>query len=199
MSYEDKEFWEKYEEFVEESLPRHQQAIVLMPLDKDFILDFGCGRSKEAMRLLNPEKYIGIDTIAESWLDGTRKTFQVDDYREDETLKELSTFYAPTSFTSLFSIECTNTLENNYDLYEKIFNLFPSIKSGAVAGFYYESKIEQETVKENGGIVSYQSTGCPRNYDSYSFLETRQLIPAPSKMFGDDVIEVWKFLKRKKI
>jgi len=55
----------------------------------------------------------------------------------------------------------------------------------------------QERVEEAGELKSYQTLEHPEDVISDIFTEKRVIIPAPSKMFGPDVYEVWKFFERK--
>jgi hypothetical protein len=85
---------------------------------------------------------------------------------------------------------------DKYAFYEKIFMEY-DIQMALVAGFYYRNRIQEDKVTETGGIVSYQSIEDQRNYPCNNFIEMRTYIDVPSKMFGDDVVEVWKLLIRK--
>ncbi len=62
---------------------------------------------------------------------------------------------------------------------------------------FYESKRDLETVGETGGIVSHQTIEDPAKYISEAFSEFRIHMRTPSRMFGEDVIEVWKILSRR--
>ncbi len=83
-----------------------------------------------------------------------------------------------------------------YNFYRRIFRELP-IQLALVSGFYYENRIKEEQVKETGEIVSYQSIEDQREFMCPEFIEFRTHLPVPSKMFGEDVIEVWKLLVRK--
>ena len=101
------------------------------------------------------------------------------------------------AFISLFSVECCQLATIKYDLYNRIFSEFPTIGYGLVGGFFYQSKRDQESVSETGEIISYQTIEDPSLYISNLFTELRIHLHTPSKMFGQDVIEVWKFFIRK--
>ena len=82
-------------------------------------------------------------------------------------------------------------------LYEKVFAQFSSINFGLVVGLFYESKRGLEIVEETGGITSHQTIEDPSLFVSDVFTELRVHLRTPSAMFGQDVIEVWKFFVRK--
>jgi hypothetical protein len=66
-----------------------------------------------------------------------------------------------------------------------------------VSGFYYWNSKDKNPIGETGGIQSYQTLEPVETVLSPNFHETRITLPAPSEMFGSDVIEVWKLLERK--
>lgn len=203
MSYEDKSFWEQYEEYIEESLPRHRRAVNMLLHDKfphnGVLLDLGCGQCMEAADLIEPLQYIGVDQNPPSkWiLEGTERKVHKLDYRKDSLDRVCISEYHVDFFSSFFSSEVTETYPQNERLYEKIFQSFPSLQWGLVSGFYYRGRRNEAKVEETGGIVSYQSIWDLADVESEVFEETRLLVKAPSKMFGPDVIEVWKLLERK--
>lgn len=194
MSYTEKSFWDQYKDYVEESLPRHQRVIEMFlgferPLSQ---LDLGCGGCKEAKQLLSPNLYFGVDAAVDPAGDGV-----LEDYRKHLWRVADSLYFPPECFTSLFSSEVTGSFISNSVLYDRLFRMFPSIRYGIVSGFYYGNRRDQEKVTENGGLESYQSIQDIHETMSPYYKETRILLPAPSTMFGRDVIEVWKFLERK--
>lgn len=192
MSYNDDAFWDQYEVYVEESAPRHRKAVDLLLIDQLFpgcLLDLGCGRCQEARELLYPQKYLGVDLV-----DGPLKL----DYRNLGAFCDALQGEKPTAFASLFSVEVTGNWFDNYPIYRRLFEAFPTIEWGLVSGFYYKGEQDQPTVAEAGGIKSYQSLFDLADVrDDGPFEEMRLLLKAPSKMFGPDVIEVWKLLTRK--
>ena len=195
MTYADDKFWEAYEEFVVESLPRHRKVLKgwtqFYSLPFDALVDLGCGRTKEALRLFQPKHYLGLD-LSPTLDDNVMMT----DYRNPD-LPVLLNSYKPTCFSSLFSVEITKPFTDNYELYERLFQEVPSLDFGIVAGFYYEKRKGQLTVQETGGLTSYQSIEAQEIVNSDSFYETRTYVKAPSKLFGLDVVEVWKLFRRK--
>lgn len=127
------------------------------------------------------------------------------DYHDLETLSRIlrsgsvmpSLPFTPNAFVSLFSVECFHSTPEKYEFYEKIFKTFSTIEFGLVGGFFYEGRRGEEKVGETGNIVSYQTIEKPWKYTSNWFTEFRMHIRTPSKMFGPDVVEVWKFFIRK--
>ena len=105
--------------------------------------------------------------------------------------------FQPTAFVSLFSTELGHSPEEKYALYERIFARIPKLLYGLVGGFFYESKRGQEAVEEAGEIVSHQTIEDSSRHISKAFFEFRLHMHTPSKMFGEDVVEVWKFLCRR--
>ena len=83
-----------------------------------------------------------------------------------------------------------------YEFYEKIFNN-TSIQYGLVAGFFYLDQRDLLYCKEEGFEKVYMTTERQLDYYSDTFEEWRQYIHVPSEMFGPNLMEVWKFFKRK--
>lgn len=203
MSYENKDFWEQYKKYVDESLYVHKKICFSLLSFCDLstyhftysnLLDFGCGKCQEARLTIAPKQYFGIDELFEpsEVVVGAKINYR----KEFDLIKKHITF-DPNIFSSLFSIEPTATTLENRILYEKIFHEFPNIKCGVVSGFYYGNMRHQKSVAEKGGIISYQSIDDLADIKSEVYDEIRMIVPNPSKMFGKDVIEVWKLLIRK--
>lgn len=195
--YDNKLFWDKYKNYIKECYPRHFKVTQMLRSTSyatvgQRILDLGSGACKESKSLFWPSRYFGVDANVDPKEEGI-----LCDYRKDfdRILKEIP--FSPQCFTSIFSSELTAPQEENYSLYERLFRTFSSIKWGIVSGFYYGSKRNEKVVKETGGLESYQSILDLSEIKSSLFREIRIQIPGPSKMFGDDVIEVWKLLERK--
>jgi hypothetical protein len=155
------------------------------------IMDLGCGIGEYPTYDHHHSAYIGIDLNNT----GSLPNFVQADYTALDFGRHLP--FAPNAFISLFSIECCHTTEKKYDLYDRIFSTFPTVKYGLVGGFFYESRRNKETVSETGELVSYQTIEDPSLHISKLFTELRVHLQVPSKMFGDDVVEVWKMFIRK--
>ncbi len=198
MTY-DPGFYNAYKAYLSESGVRqaHDWIFKLASLNSNFlnVVDFGCGAFNEFFVYAKPRKYTGID-INVSSQEGERRLIQAN-YRHVNDLTGLVTPALPTAFVSLFSSEITRPLKENYAFYEKVFKELPTISSGLVSGFYYVSKKNQNPVEETGGILSYQTLEHIEDIYSDSFSEKRIILPVPSKMFGQDVFEVWKFFDRR--
>lgn len=203
--YADEEFWKKYEEYVEESLPRHKKAIdaLLKFADDDLslkessLLDLGCGGSKEAEKLFEPAFYYGLDKDPKH--SSYNRSFDCGlDYRVhwDDFLHSAKDFNV---VCSLFSSEITAPWPENYDLYDRIFSDLEKVKYIFLAGFYYTDKMDQNPVEEPGGIQSYQTLEPMYAASDAIFEEHRLYVHAPSTLFGPNVVEVWKMLKRKEM
>jgi hypothetical protein len=156
------------------------------------IIDFGCGQCCEYHNHGQFSGYVGLD------LDPIRRPSM---YQCDYTkinANEIKGFagFPPYSFVSLFSTECCMSATEKYVFYDKIFQEY-DMQTGLVSGFYYKNRIQEEKVQETGGIVSYQTLEDQKDYPRKHFIEMRTYVDVPSKMFGPDVVEVWKLLIRK--
>jgi hypothetical protein len=194
----DETFYETYKSYLLEPTVRkaHDWMFHVALIEPRFndVLDLGCGAFNEFLVYAKPENYIGIDIGASSA--ATNGRIIRGDYRDVETLTALVRPNTPTAFVSLFSTEITAPFKENYALYENIFKSIPSIKAGLVSGFYYVSKKEQNPIGETGGIQSYQTLECIEEAHSTLFEERRMILPVPSRMFGQDVFEIWKFFEK---
>ena len=195
MAY-DENFYRMYQEYLREPVVRANHSRMFAKLaqflpGKLRVMDLGCGSGEYPTFDGHHYRYVGVDLI---------NTGQLQDFIQADYIKENLTDklpFKPNAFLSLFSIECCHPVDARYALYEKLFAEHPSLELGAASGFFYESKRHQPTVSETGDIVSYQTIEDPAQYISPTFDEARIHMRTPSKMFGPDVIEVWKFLFRK--
>ncbi len=193
----DENFYRMYREYLQEQVVRQNHDHVftlfssLMLPETPRIIDLGCSIGEYAIYDSHHTAYAGIDLNNTS---GVANFVQAD--YTTLSFKELLPF-VPNSFISLFSIECCHPVKIRYALYEKLFTEFPSIRCGLAGGFFYASRRDKETVSETGDIVSYQSIEDPAQYISRIFTELRVHLQTPSTMFGQDVVEVWKFFVRK--
>lgn len=191
MSYTD-EFYKQYNDYLKEPLVRmiHNKMFHIftagrIPLR---ILDLGCGLGEYYHYYgKGCADYYGVDKN-----NCGSHCSDVLDYTTDKLLLP----FEPNGFISLFSAECCLDSKQKYTLYDKIFDDFPSIRTGLVSGFFYQRQREQLTVSEAGGIVSYQSIEDASRFISSKFLEFRLHVNVPSAMFGPDVVEVWKLLMK---
>jgi hypothetical protein len=193
-----------YKAYLQEPIVRaaHDEVLAIAKLNSNFdsVVDFGCGQFNEFAVHGKPGSYLGVDINAEP--EETPFDVITADYRKAGNLltligsRDLVGINSPTAFVSLFSTEITAPVEENYTFYERIFSEIPAIQSGLVAGFFYESKMDQNPVEEAGGIQSYQTLEAEEDVLSDVFSEKRIVLPVPS-MFGSDVIEVWKFFERR--
>lgn len=191
-------FYNSYKEYLAEPRvrERHDEMFAMFrefygrELEHFDVLDLGCGLGE--FRSI-PDEYYGVDK--HGYNPGTNL---VCDYNQRlPTIEDHELWFEPNAVYSGFSIERCNSKEDAYALYERIFNTYPSVKFIFTSGFYYTDRKDCEVVKEAGGIKSYQTLDCPEDVDSDLFTETRITMKAPSNMFGENVVEVWKVLKRK--
>ena len=205
MAY-DKEFFKRYEAYLEEPTVRRNHDLALEFFDQTAfddkgeyhtsrVVDLGCGIG-EFSEHGYWEKYVGVDRENRS-VGG--EDFLAGDYTEPGFFAKLP--FVPNAFVSLFSIEACYPAARRYELYEQFFRENPELKRGLSAGFFYESARRQETVSETGEIVSYQTIEDISFHRSPVFDETRIIMRTPSTMFERhgrrDVVEVWKILTRK--
>ena len=194
MAY-DESFYKLYSNYLEEKIVRRNHDLVFkyfqnFAQNSDFsVIDLGCGLG-EYSAYGHYVFYAGVDLNSA----GRVNNFIKADYHDLKFIQDLS--FKPRIFVSLFSIECCHSVKDKYAFYEKIFAEIPSIEFGLVSGFFYESKRQLETVGETGDIVSHQTIEDPSVHISNLFSELRIYLKTPSKMFSEDVIEVWKILSR---
>ena len=204
------EFYKLYIDYLREPVvcDAHIKIIEAMAsFDPDMkfgdIVDLGCGKSNEFYYRSHREmsSYIGIDLNAEC--DGVyraqKQTF-IANYRDLDTVQNIiykTGFYDTDVFVSLFSTEITADYKTNLEFYNNIFNKFNN-SSILVSGFYYSSKKYKNPIKENGGLLSFQTLEPIEAQESGWFTQIRIEIPVPSQLFGKDVVEVWKLLQRKR-
>jgi hypothetical protein len=200
----DSNFYKVYAEYLKEPRVRkvHDRVLFLANyLDYSFkrVIDLGCGQGNEFRHHCwvgsnDDGLYVGIDHNVELSIGSHVKTLPAD-YRKIDTISSFIEKYELTSAVSLFSIECTASCAENYAFYEQLFRN-TKIKSMLSSGFYYSHAKNQETIIENGNIL-YQTIENIESVVSSVFGETRIIVLCPSKLFGEDVIEVWKILERK--
>lgn len=158
------------------------------------VADLGCGKGNEFFRFGGPAFYVGVDRNADAIREERRETL-IADYRQSEMVAALIKQHKLTGAVSLFSAEITAPRDANHSYYEGLFGK-TGINAMLIGGFYYEHAKGKETVQENGGLLSYQTSGvidCP---PTHYFDETRITIACPSTLFGEDVFEVWRLLQR---
>lgn len=198
MAY-DNSFYEAYENYLKEDSVRQAHDWIFRVISNDWkfnnVVDLGCGKSKEFFQYACSNRYFGIDLNV-----GNDDQYDIKaDYRlfNFKKLDDLRPLMMPSAFVSLFSSEITASTQENYRLYEKIFNEVPNIDRGLVSGFFYAKRKKEQIVSETGDIQSYQTLEDINVVVSNVFSEKRIILPVPSKMFGDDVFEVWKIFERK--
>lgn len=209
MAYND-DFYKAYEAYLKEPVVRdaHDWVFSLfrwnyegeqrrgVTYKYDDIVDLGCGQFNEFKRYYDPIYYVGIDENAVS-NQRNNDCLIHGNYRDRKVLAS-AIDQEHSAFVSLFSSEITAHYTENYRLYNWIFNTFPNIRAGLVSGFYYTHKKHKNPIKETGGIVSYQTLEDieDRRIKRRGFTEKRIVLPVPSKMFGNKVVEVWKIFER---
>ncbi len=193
MDQYNNEFYEKYKAYITEDGVRQRHdcifGMVCHQFKFDDVLDLGCGRQTEFLIYTSPKQYIGIDLAAAA-------PNIVGDYRKDLNLiNNTINKYNLTSIVSLFSIEMTAPAEENYLFYHKLFEN-PKIKYILSSGGYYSKNKTQAIIEETGILTSYQTIEPIEDALNDTFDEIRFTFSCPSKLFGEDVIEVWKLMER---
>lgn len=198
MAY-DPEFYKLYEAYQQEPIVRanHDRMFKFAStLGFEDILDLGCGQYTEFLKHSKCKSYFGIDMNAiNSWSDTA--TIAKGNYRNLYLVSAMLNGRRPDAFVSLFSTEIMADAKENATFYQEIFEKIPSVSQGLVAGFYYWNRKNENPVTENGGLLSYQTNAPLENDLSDKLSETRIEMHTPSTLFGQDVIEVWRFLHRK--
>jgi hypothetical protein len=192
------EFYRAYRVYLQEKVVRKNHdfcfdvlSTMSLPYKMD-VLDLGCGTGEYPTYDTEHNNYAGVDLRDP----GAPGFFLKADYRLLSEYRETLPF-EPNTFISLFSTECCLSPHQKYVFYNRLFREIPTLQMGMVSGFYYESKLGDVQVTETGGVVSYQTIENVAEYRSEIFAEFRVEMETPSKMFGPDVVEVWKFLKRR--
>jgi hypothetical protein len=190
MSY-DKEFFEKYQNYLHEPTVRNMHDRMfdrfyeICGHDLVDVIDLGCGLCQEYRKHGNFHVYKGVDKIVENGQYTVKADYLTYAIEQRHTV-----------FVSLFSTECCLSAADKYEFYRKKFRENLYIKRGLVSGFYYKNRAEQEKVEEVGGLVSYQTIENQQQYQCKEFIEFRAQVDVPSELFGPDVVEVWKFFIR---
>jgi len=194
MSYASPEFWNIYGEYLMEVSEKHIQALGMFDISRNVAhLDLGCGKHLSALRLLSPTWYLGVDKDPPSNSRVIRADYRMEmDDIQNYIVEDRGLPCSPTFISSLFSSELTASPSENSRFYKSLFERFTDLGSILVSGFYYSSKRSEESVEEIGGIVSFQSIG---DLDM-ELEEVRVLQRVPSKLFGPDVVEVWRLLRK---
>lgn len=198
MAY-DTDFYRAYAQYLREFTVRraHDRVFAAVQSQRAFgnVVDLGCGLS-EFHQYTEPRRYLGIDLNAPQEQQGNSFRLVTGNYRDVDFVREQTRQQRPTAFISLFSSEITAPKDDNRTLYEALFAAIPSLRAALVSGFYYERRKHENPVRETGDIVSYQTLGTIDEYPSPVYDQYWLTLPVPSKMFGDDVVEVWRVLTR---
>lgn len=200
------EWYDKYREHLREENVRRRHDEMFDFFERfsncDFyeprkVIDLGCA-TMEYYKYTNCCNYFGID---KEYVENEFASGEADiciAMKGDYTKLDLSAIspFTPNSFISLFSTEIFMGPAEKYWFYEKIFWENPSIQTGMVAGYYYKGSEDYSTYVEDDGFVLMQTTEDQKYYKSSLFQEYRTYIDMPSKMFGPNGVECWKFFRK---
>ncbi len=159
------------------------------------VIDMGCGQGQEFYHYFRPRQYIGVDLNVSNSVEFNKRLIHAN-YREPTSLISVAKEISIGAVVSLFSSEITRPVHENYELYTQLFQK-TAITAMLVSGFYYSDRRHLNPVHEEGDVLSYQTLEQPEDVISPLFQETRIVLPVPSKLFGESVYEVWKFLERR--
>ncbi|MDE1855161.1 MAG: class I SAM-dependent methyltransferase [Candidatus Micrarchaeota archaeon] len=191
------DFYRMYADYLREGLVRKNHDNIFAGFGRFtqqeplYVVDLGCGLGEYELH----GHYAGYTGIDLNNATSRKRNFVQADYTKLDFFERLP--FKPNAFVSLFSTELMLNAKDKYAFYERIFTDVASIQYGLVSGFIYENRADLEKVVEPGGVVSYQSIENPARHTSGAFAEARIYKRTPSKMFGGDVVEVWKMLGRR--
>lgn len=204
-----KHFYDRYRGHLTEPHVRYTHDAMFKILDSLHpalghmkVIDFGCGTGEFDKYHKEHSFYTGIDSSPDAgsdlriWSGGSGLITA--DFLEDGWQKQID--FNPTVFVGLFSTEIVMPPEQRYKFYKKVFLDFPSIKLGMVSGFYYDSKKHDSVIEEksDAGIFTvYQTVESQGAFQNNIFDELRCYRNVPSELWGEDLVEVWKFFIKK--
>lgn len=224
MGYSTENFWKQYSDYHGETRGIHARAFELcldqvIHLDGDIsgILDLGMGKFGRTIDLFcevaSPIKqYVGIDQEEVSNIDeffGSNKEDVLDftllqgDYSDLKFISSyMDLFIKFPLAVSLFSSEVVLEDDVRFSLYNELFKK-DNLKHAIVSGFYYKGHKDLEWYREKLDdegfeyITSRQTIEDIGELNGETFKENiRFVFENPSKMFGEDVVEVWRVLER---
>lgn len=200
----DEEFFNKYHEYLKEVKDQHidllKTILSQIPRLPENIVDLGAGIDGEFKELYKNFSNTHEDEEAFDYyrVDNNAQTLGNDiikiNYRNIDSVASLIRVLKCDCFVSLFSSEITSTYQDNYELYSNIFQN-TDVEYGIVAGFYYGKHLDYNTVQV-GDITFYQTLEKMCDVKNDIFDEIRIEKYVPSKMFGDNVFEVWKLFRK---
>jgi hypothetical protein len=194
---ENGDFYRLYGGYLSEPRVRqvHDAVFTAVRLHRSFqrVIDLGCGKGNEFLHYGRPDFYLGVDLNADPVHEAECVIKRLD-FRNIEALRSLIKEHRVTGAVSLFAAEITRSRDENHAFYEALFRDL-GLNAMLLSGFYYKHAKHRELVREAGNLVSYQTSGTIERPDTAWFHETRIEIPCPSRLFGEDVIEVYRLLQ----
>lgn len=112
--------------------------------------------------------------------------------------------FMPNSFVSLFASELILSFEEREKLYRRILRDYPTIKTGLVAGLYYQGHEDKEVYSEpiysegkpTGEHFAVRQT-IQRPLNHPGIMELRIETYPSYRMFGTNCVEVWRIFVRR--
>jgi len=200
MGYENEEFWREYKEYRLETNKYHCIFFNSFFPEKFYynVLDLGCGREPLIKYYrVNPDFYTGVDKYTDEF------GFKYDYIEESEKTYWLGNGLKIDTVVSLFSSELIIHPFERIKFYEDLFNKigkkgsFLGLRNILVSGFYYENQKHDEECLVDDGLAGSSWSSLPILRKSDIFDEKVISMRVPSKMFGVDVVEVWRLMSRK--
>lgn len=192
--YNNDDFWARYHDYAEDSSEAHLTAFYAVysatnPYGKGSAFDIGCGVVQLMRKVLHNKTYVGFDQHAyESRPDLVQVDYTTDAGRK--TIADFARVLEPDVIVSAFSTEIMLPERDRLELYDWLLTLAPQV---VASGFYYDDdRRERERVQETHDLWSYQ-TLLDTPLQPY---ERRFVQRNPSKLFGPDVVEVWRGFAR---
>lgn len=192
-----KNYYDQYKEYLREDNVRQAHNNIFAYFERfidtcfPYVVDLGCGTQEFYEYGCFRGEYFGID---KDYIEDNSNAV-IGDYLE----KKISDYcpFQPDAFISLFSSELYLPAHERYDFYERIFRENPTIEVGLTAGCYYKGYEDSAYYIENNNSIIHQTIEDQKYFRRNLFDEWRTHIDVPSKMFGQDVVEVWKIFLRK--
>lgn len=191
-TYAQSGFWAAYQEYADASAPKHRAAARALLPNATFVpqvLDLGCGETQIARSLWHPENYIGLD------LHATRA-----DHKADITdFEQVRPFLMQQETRLVVSLFALDVILPDPDTYiNQIFSAASTVGYVLTSGFYYTDRRHEnpteERLPDGTALTSYQTLAPPKPLE---YATQQQLhFPNPSKLFGPNVIEVWRLFTR---
>lgn len=210
-AYSRDEFWEKYQQFADESHRRHMRGVLaalslvgLHRISKSSMLDLGCGRARisestigAVFEMLSPAfKWHGMDADPVA---AEHEKVSHGDFNDYPTLMRRLIEVRPDIVTSFFATDVVMPRMAAINTYVALLLHTRFVNVVLTTGFYYDQDDlrDKPQVREVDGLVSYQ---VPRVLADHPDIEERRVTQrAPSTLFGPNVVETYSIYVKKEV